>query len=347
MADLNLVPHPLVTRVGLGLLRRGEVTFTDEIKLAAEHLDAESTTAAAAAKGAAQQAAEDAAQAARDAANRAEVTADTAQQEADRLAAEAAQATLDAEAAEQRALQESENAEQHPRSTRAQEAALVANQEAAEARAVAAEKATEAEDAAAKARALREAANAARAAAPDAPPEEPNVPVGQGPANPPNPLAAMGSFDPIDVDDLHPEQKDALAAALANKADLPDISLFAGFIGGKISYEGLEWRLVYLDSRLYSWLLVQEKDVLVHQRLADDRAPSGLRDVLWVRGNANLMQGDGARSNEGRFLVGDFTRAGDFAASTTGGTFSAATGLLCEATTPGCCLRPRTRVPSG
>ena len=38
-----------------------------------------------------------------------------------------------------------------------------------------------------------------------------------------------------------------------------------------------------------------------------------------------------------QFLRGGFIAAGDFSASLTGGTFSRATGLLCEVQTPGCC----------
>jgi hypothetical protein len=139
------------------------------------------------------------------------------------------------------------------------------------------------------------------------------------------------------VDDL----KLALVQALANQATLPGLSLFAGFVGSLVSHDGITWRLVYLDARLDSWLLVQETDIVAHQRMTDDT--SGERDVLWVNATANLVRGSGPRTNDGRFLVGELTRAGDFAASTSGGTFSAATGLLCEATTPGCCVYTRTR----
>jgi hypothetical protein len=144
-------------------------------------------------------------------------------------------------------------------------------------------------------------------------------------------------------DDEHPKEKNELATAVADQDNLPDLSLFAGFLGGPVTREGAPWRLLYLDSRLNNWLLVPEHDIVVHERLDDDHAPSGKRDALWVRGSAMVVHGSGSRSNEGRFLVGEFTRAGDFAASTTGGTFSAATGLLCEATTPGCCWGRRTR----
>jgi hypothetical protein len=145
---------------------------------------------------------------------------------------------------------------------------------------------------------------------------------------------------PADLDD---NEKNQLAEEFANQANLPGLSLFAGFLGGPVDHENMTWRLLYLDSRLDSWMLVPEDAIIVRQQLTDDNAPSGVRDVLWVDSTANLVRGSGPRTNEGRFLVGDLTRAGDFAASTTGGTFSAATGLLCEATTPGCCIRPRTR----
>jgi hypothetical protein len=140
-----------------------------------------------------------------------------------------------------------------------------------------------------------------------------------------------------------PDEQNRLATALANQANVADVSLFAGFLGGEIEHEGKTWRLVYLDSRLSSWMLAPQDAIVVSQRLEDKNAPSGVRDVLWVDSTANLITGSGPRTNDGRFLVGELTRAGDYAPSTSGGTFSAASGLLCEATTPGCCMYTRTR----
>jgi hypothetical protein len=144
-----------------------------------------------------------------------------------------------------------------------------------------------------------------------------------------------------DTSDVAEKQK--LADAFAGQANLPRLSLFAGLLGGTVTREKTPWRLVYLDSRLDTWLLVQDDDIIVHERRPDANAPSGCRDLVWVDATANLLRGSGPQTGDGRFLVGELTRAGDFAASSTGGTFSAATGLLCEATTPGCCIRPRTR----
>jgi hypothetical protein len=145
------------------------------------------------------------------------------------------------------------------------------------------------------------------------------------------------------ADTDHVAEKNQLATALADQANLPDLSLFAGFLGGPYTHDNVTWRLFYFDSLLSNWLFIPENDIVLHQRLDDDHAPSGKRDALWVRGSATVVRGSGSRANAGRFLVGEFTRAGDFAASTTGGTFSAASGLLCEATTPGCCWGARSR----
>jgi hypothetical protein len=146
-------------------------------------------------------------------------------------------------------------------------------------------------------------------------------------------------------DDTAATEKNLVAQTLANHENLPELILVAGYLGAQVKHASKAWRLFYLDSRLESWLLVLEDDIVTHQRLEDDHAPSGSRDVLWIKSTAILVRGSGsgARATDGRFLVGEFTKAGDFAASTTGGTFSAATGLLCEATTPGCCWGARSR----
>jgi hypothetical protein len=135
-----------------------------------------------------------------------------------------------------------------------------------------------------------------------------------------------------------------LATELANQADRPDLTLVAGLLGGPITYDNRDWRLLYLDSRLYTWLLVPEADIIACERLGDDSAPLGKRDMLWINHSAPVVHGSGFGPNEQRFLVGEFTRAADFAPETRGGTFSAASGLICDATTPSCvCFSPRTR----
>ena len=60
-------------------------------------------------------------------------------------------------------------------------------------------------------------------------------------------------------------------------------------------------------------------------------------DIIWVLADAAVGRGGRSLSVEGAFLCGNFTRAGDFEASPTGGTLAASTGVFCEARSPGCC----------
>jgi hypothetical protein len=141
-----------------------------------------------------------------------------------------------------------------------------------------------------------------------------------------------------------PAARNALATELANQADNPELKLISGLLGGPIVRDRQTWRLVYLDSLLSTWLLVPEGEITAFERRSDNNAPSGQRDMLWINRTAPVVHGSGLGPNAQRFLVGEFTRAADFAPETRGGTFSAASGLICEAMTPNCyCLSPRTR----
>jgi hypothetical protein len=140
-----------------------------------------------------------------------------------------------------------------------------------------------------------------------------------------------------------PTEKENLAADLANQSDLPDLVTFAGFLGGTLKDAGgNEWYLLYVDWRLSRWLLVPKEDIVYRKAMKDENAPSGERDVLWVRGDASVGEGSGSPSLEARFLTGEFTRAGDFETPPTGGPRAAATGAFCEASSALCCTR-RTR----
>jgi hypothetical protein len=107
------------------------------------------------------------------------------------------------------------------------------------------------------------------------------------------------------------------------------------------------WWLLYLDLRLQSWMLIEETGVIRTERVRDDTVPRadrqevGERDVVWVRSDASVATGSGPQSVEARFLTGDFTRAGDFDASPTGGTSDAVTGDFCGS--PLCCWGSRSR----
>ncbi len=133
-----------------------------------------------------------------------------------------------------------------------------------------------------------------------------------------------------------------LANELAANLAIPPLVTFAGFLGGIITSDdkSKSWRVFYLDAKLLTWLLFDKDAILHSERLKDETAPFGERDIIWLRSSTSLTEGSGPpRTNEieAQFLRGDFIGADDFAASLTGGTFSRATGLLCEVQTPGCC----------
>jgi hypothetical protein len=133
------------------------------------------------------------------------------------------------------------------------------------------------------------------------------------------------------------------ADQLANRADVSELASFAGYLGGTVEREDKQWRLLYLDSQLQTWLLVRDVDILYHEQVKDDTAALEKRDVIWVKADASVGRGSGPQSVESRFLTGEFTKAGDFDTAPGGGTMAAATGLFCEARTPFCCWGRRSR----
>ncbi len=108
---------------------------------------------------------------------------------------------------------------------------------------------------------------------------------------------------------------------------------------GRAAISETAWLVFYLDARLQTWLLVQKESIVLRRTVDDRLSPFGSHDVIWVRGQAPIRHGSGPQSIQQRFLTGDFTRAGDFDAPPTGGTFSSPSGLLCAAGSPGCCPR--------
>jgi hypothetical protein len=134
------------------------------------------------------------------------------------------------------------------------------------------------------------------------------------------------------------------AANLANAPSdaVPELVTFTGFLGETVRQPGTRhppkrWRLLYLDLRLQSWLLIEETGIVHNARVRDDTVPGLVRerDVVWVRIDASVASGGGPQSVEARFLTGEFTRAGDFEASPAGGTYAAVTGDFCRS--PMCC----------
>ena len=151
------------------------------------------------------------------------------------------------------------------------------------------------------------------------------------------------------------EQQEAVDTAaikvvglIANDPAQPELYTFAGYLGGIVEDSAgtikTTWRLLYLDAKLQTWLLVGQESILLRKDVTDETSPSGSRDHVWVKADASVSQGEGPpQKNEiqARFLRGDFVSAGDFAASVTGGTYAPVTGPMCPLT-PGCCGR-RTR----
>lgn len=116
---------------------------------------------------------------------------------------------------------------------------------------------------------------------------------------------------------------------------------FTGYLGSAITWPpgGATWRLLYLDLRMESWLLIEESGIVDAQQVRDDTAPSRTCDLVWVKADAAVGAGRGAQSDDARFLTGQFTRAGDSETSWTGGTQTATTGVFCGASTVTCCRR--------
>jgi hypothetical protein len=137
------------------------------------------------------------------------------------------------------------------------------------------------------------------------------------------------------------------AAAFARASNLPEIVVFAGFVGDLVTRGNDAWQILYVDLALTEWLLIEDVGIVEYARVRDDAVPktfNGERDVLWVKADAAVGRGHASQSLEGQFLTGEFTRAADFEAPLTGGTLAAATGVFCEARTPSCCRyysRPR------
>jgi hypothetical protein len=134
------------------------------------------------------------------------------------------------------------------------------------------------------------------------------------------------------------------ALANAAAADLPELVSFIGFLGGTVAQPGATpsklWRVLYLDWRLQTWLLVEETEIVDASFVRDDRVPTtGRRDVIWVSADAWVARGGQPQSVESRFLTGEFTRADDFDAPLVGGTLAASTGVFCESKSPLCCTR--------
>lgn len=142
--------------------------------------------------------------------------------------------------------------------------------------------------------------------------------------------------------------QEGTVSALAHASNLPEIVVFAGFLGDVTEHpDGKRWQLLYVNMALTEWVVIEDDGILESAKLDDETVPDefgGYRDLLWVKADAAVAHGNASQSVQAQFLSGGFVRAGDFDAPMTGGTLAAATGVFCEARTPSCCLF-RTRRP--
>ena len=168
---------------------------------------------------------------------------------------------------------------------------------------------------------------------------------GSEPNPPPNPLiAALAKLDARHVTALRDgkklttAQQTALGDALQG---LPELVTFSGFSGGVLpdptDPAGRDWPVLFLNAQMSKWLLVEPGGLFYHHQFQDPSSPDQKRDVFWVRADATIRWGSETRSGPGRFLRGQFTSAGDYSASVSGGTVNAATGIFCQVPTPECC----------
>ena len=135
--------------------------------------------------------------------------------------------------------------------------------------------------------------------------------------------------------------------APAQGAESPDRRSFVGYLGRTFNHGGVEWSILYRDLSLETWLIIETQGIVGRRRIfaaAGSGSPADL-DVLWVLVDATVGQGGRSLSSLGAFLSGQFTRAGDFEASPSGGTLDASTGVFCEGRSPGCCKGCTYRTP--
>jgi hypothetical protein len=135
---------------------------------------------------------------------------------------------------------------------------------------------------------------------------------------------------------------DAQLEDFSVSSETPPFTLVAGYLGGGVQENGAPARQVlFLDAQLSKWLLVPIEEISLFNRVKDDSAAFGLRDILWLTSHARVIPGDASDSVRQSYLSGPFTRADQVPTTVTGGTFPGTGGLLMEAITPGCCGKTR------
>jgi hypothetical protein len=117
----------------------------------------------------------------------------------------------------------------------------------------------------------------------------------------------------------------------------PSLTIFAGYLGDQWqdpTNANTQWWPLFFDAAMSKGMLVDKDDIEIFDARTEETAAFGKRDYIWVNVDKPIRVGTGPPAF---WLNGSFTRAGDFAASVSGGTIAPQQGILRDATTPTCC----------
>jgi hypothetical protein len=140
------------------------------------------------------------------------------------------------------------------------------------------------------------------------------------------------------IEDFIEDQVDKFSAERGRQP----YQLVAGYLGGcRQDMDRPPAQVLFLDSKLAKWLLVQLDEIVLFNRVNSDSAAFGVLDVLWLKPDARVVAGDESDVVAQSYLTGPFVRADQLGATVSGGTYPRQGGLLMEAVTPGCCGKTR------
>jgi hypothetical protein len=121
-------------------------------------------------------------------------------------------------------------------------------------------------------------------------------------------------------------------AASAN----PELVTLVGYLSATRGDGEVTWRQFYLDLSLRRCLWIDDNAIVAHRELKDEELKPAVRDMIWVKADAQIVVANAAAAAEVQFLTGEFTRAGDFDVDAMAGALSPATGKFCGRS-PACC----------
>lgn len=119
-------------------------------------------------------------------------------------------------------------------------------------------------------------------------------------------------------------------------AATPPLVTLVGYVSGTRDEADVKWRQFYLDLNLNRCLWIDDTAIVAHRELKDRDLKPAVRDMIWVKADAQVVVADGSAAAEVQFLTGDFTRAGDVDVDAIAGAINPATGKFCGRS-PACC----------